>query len=66
MPEGGEFVTGVDEHGKPANIGVGLDRHNRLTVITPPDSREVHLDPESAAQFLKIVRKTDASGWLQT
>jgi hypothetical protein len=61
VPEGGEFVTGVDENGKPANIGAGLDRFNRLTLFTPPTSHEVHLDPDSAAEFLRIVRKTDLS-----
>jgi len=64
LAESAEFVTGVDEHGKPANISAGLDKFGRLTLLKTRGPREVHLTPESAARFLKIVRETNIAGWL--
>lgn len=64
MAENAQFVTGVDEHGNPANVGAGLDRHGRLTLFTPPNAHEVHLDPDTAAEFQKILRTVNVEGWL--
>lgn len=62
MTESALFVTGVDENGNPANAGARLDEFNRLTLLTSPGVREVHLDPDAAAEYLKLVREVDRSG----
>lgn len=63
MSESARFVTGVDENGKPANVGAGLDRFNRLTLFSTPGVHEVHLDPDAAAEYVRLVREVDSAGW---